>query len=147
MSVLFTDVITVYNHYRDPETEEESWIPTVIRGVQWSHNKKEVIVTDGVQTESKAERITIDFGRSYGNKPYLEPSLYRKLDNESRKEHWTLDCLELLDVVVLGVSDKEIVGGYRVSDLRRDFQYVGTVKSVSDNRNRSRLKHIKVVAV
>ena len=42
MSVLFTDTMTVYNFYRDPETDEESWIRSVVKGVQWRHNKTDV---------------------------------------------------------------------------------------------------------
>ena len=71
MSVLFTDTITVYNYSRD--SEKETWIRSVVHGVQWSHNKSEVSISGNTKTESKVESITIDFQRSYGNKPYLPP--------------------------------------------------------------------------
>ena len=145
MSVLFTDTMTVYNYHRDPDTEKETWLRSVVKGVQWSHNKTEVTTSGNVQTESKVESITIDFQRSYGNKPYLAPTEYAKLPEEEAENYWTLNAKTGQDVIVLGVSDKEISRPYKLSDLQKDFQYAVTVTAVSDNRNRPRLKTIKVV--
>lgn len=146
MSVLFTDTMTVYNYYRDPDTEKEVWNRSVIAGVQWSHNKSEVTISGGVQTENRVEKITVDFQRPYkGNKPYLPPQEYAKLSDEERTSYWTLNAKSGQDIMVLGVSDKEISRSYRISELMNDFQYAVTVTAVSDNRNRPRLKHIKVV--
>lgn len=145
MSVLFTDTMTVYNYHRDPDTEKETWLRSVVKGVQWSHNKTEVTTSGNVQTESKVESITIDFQRSYGNKPYLSPTEYAKLPEEEAGNYWTLNAKTGQDVIVLGVSDKEISRSYKLSDLQKDFQYAVTVTAVSDNRNRPRLKNIKVV--
>lgn len=145
MSILFTDTMTVYNFFRDPDTALEVWNRTEVKGVQWSHNKREVIISNGVQTESKVESITIDFGRAYGNKPYLPQNEYKKLSAEEVTNCWTLDAKTGQDVLVLGESDKEISRAYKLSDLQKDFQYAVTVTAVSDNRNRPRLKHIKVV--
>ena len=91
MSVLFTDIMTVYNFFRNPDTDTELWNRTIIKGVQWSHNKSEVSTSNGVQTESKVERITIDFTRAYGNKAYLPPNEYRKLSSEEVTAYWTLE--------------------------------------------------------
>lgn len=145
MSVLFTDIMTVYNYHRDPDTEKETWLRSVVKGVQWSHNKTEVTTSGNVQTETKVESITVDFQRSYGNKPYLSPTEYAKLTAEQAAEYWTLNAKPGQDVMVLGESDKEISRSYKLSDLRDDFQYAVTVTAVSDNRNRPRLKSIKAV--
>ncbi len=146
MSALFTDVMTVYNYYRDPDNDKESWTRSVVRGVQWSHNKNEVTTSGNIQTENKVEKITIDFQRAYkGNKPYLPPQEYRKLSDEDKGNHWTLDAKQGKDVLVLGEAEPEISRNYRVSELFNDFQYAVTVTAVSDNRNRPRLKQIKVV--
>lgn len=143
MNALFTDVMTVYNYYRCGDME--GWCRSVVRGVQWSHNKTEITVTDGVQIEGKAERITVDFKKSYGNKPYLPPDEYRKLPPEKCSACWTLDATTGQDVLVLGESEQEISREYRISALKKDFQYAVTVTAVSDNRNRRMLKSIKVV--
>lgn len=145
MSVLFSDAMTVYNFRLDVDTGKEVWYRTIIRGVQWSHNKSEVSTSGSVQTENKVERITIDFQRLHGNKPYLPPHEYRKLPAEECKDFWTLDAKTGQDVLVLGESDREIGDTYRISQLQKDYQYVVTVTAVSDNRNRPRLKNIKVV--
>lgn len=145
MSVLFTDVMTVYNYHRDLETEKETWNRSVVRGVQWSHNKSEVTMSGSVQTENKVEKVTVDFQKKYGNKPYLLPQEYAKLPDEERESFWTLDAKLGKDIMVLGVSEQEISREYRISRLSEDFQYVATVTAVSDNRNRPRLKNIKVV--
>lgn len=145
MSVLFTDTMTIYNYHRDPDTEKEAWLRSVVKGVQWSHNKTEVTTSGNVQTEGKVESITVDFQRGYGNKPYLPPTEYAKLTAEQAAGYWTLNPRSAQDVIVLGESDKEISRSYKLSDLQDDFQYAVTVAAVSDNRNRPRLKTIKVV--
>ena len=145
MSVLFTDTMTVYNHRQDPDTEKDTWSRSVIRGVQWSHNKTEVSTSGGVQTEIKVESITIDFQRAYGNKPYLPPNEYRKLLADEVSDYWTLDAKCGQDVLVLGETEQDISRAYKIADLMKDFQYAVTVTAVSDNRNRPRLKHIKAV--
>lgn len=144
MSVLFTDTMTVYNFFRDADGNE-AWSRSVVKGVQWSHNKNEVTTTNGVQTESKVESITIDFQRAYGNKPYLPSNEFKKLSAEECSQYWTLDAKTGQDKLILGVSEKEITKGHELSKLKEDFQYVVTVTAVSDNRSRPRLKHIKVV--
>ena len=145
MSVLFTDTMTVYNHRQDPDTEKDTWSRSVIRGVQWSHNKTEVSTSGGVQTEIKVDSITIEFQRAYGNKPYLPPNEYRKLSADEVSDYWTLDAKCGQDVLVLGETEQDISRAYKIADLMKDFQYAVTVTAVSDNRNRPRLRHIKAV--
>lgn len=145
MSVLFTDIMTVYNYHRDPDTERETWFRSVIKGVQWSHNKTETTTSGNVQTETKVESITADFQHNYGNKPYLPPTEFSKLTAEEAAGYWTLNAKSGQDIMVLGESDKEISRSYKLSDLQDDYQYAVTVTAVSDNRNRPRLKHIKAV--
>lgn len=145
MNILFTDTMTVYNYHRDPDTEKETWLRSVVKGVQWSHNKTEVTTSGNVQTETKVEKITIDFQRGYGNKPYLPPTEFSKLTAGEAKAYWTLNARAGQDVIVLGEAGKEISRSYKISDLQDDFQYVVTITAVSDNRNRPRLKTIKAV--
>ena len=140
---LFTDVMTVYNYVKDADGVE-SWKRTVVEGIQWRHNKSELSISDGVQTEKKVESITVDFSKNYKRETYVDFLEFEKKENKNG--YWTLNERDSLDIVVLGVSEKEIGEDYKISDLRKDFQYCATVQSVSDNRNRSHLKHIKVVA-
>ena len=75
----------------------------------------------------------------------MTPTEYAKLPEEEATNYWTLNAKTGQDVIVLGVSDKEISRPYKLSDLQNDFQYAVTVTAVSDNRNRPRLKTIKMV--
>lgn len=138
----FTDVMTVYNYIQD--SEGEHWARSVIRGVQWRHGKRRVSAGDGVFSNESEESITVDFQRDYaGNPVYLPPERYRKAENKGG--YWTLDPADGTDVIICGEILQEVGRGYSVSQLKRD--YAGfTVVSVADNRNRARLKHIRVVA-
>lgn len=140
---LFTDVMTVYNHFYDEAADADRWQRTVIRGVQWSHNKVRTSISGGVMSEKRVESVTIDFQRRYGNVEYLDPVTFTKAEDKSG--YWSLNSKDGQDVLVLGETDREIGGDYRISDLRKDYQYCGTVTEVSDNRNRGFLKNIKAV--
>lgn len=146
MSVLFRDTMTVYNYYKDKKSREERWHRTVVRGVQWRHNRKELTVSKNEQSVSRAESITIDFGHSYGNARYVPPNEFKAMSEEEIASCWTLDVEDGMDVLVLGISRYEIGQDCRLSDLPGLFQYVATVTAVSDNRNTRGLKNIKVVA-
>lgn len=146
MSTLFRDTMTVYNYRKDKDTGEETWHRTVIRGVQWRHNRRELSASNNVQTVSRAESITIDFGHDYGNAEYIPPNEFKARQDGEIDGFWTLDISEGMDVLVLGVSEYEIGKDCRLSELAGFFQYTATVTAVSDNRNMPRLKHIKVVA-
>ena len=141
---LFTEVMTVYNYIKDEESGKECWQRTVIRNVQWRHNKTETLISGNIRTEKKVEIITIDFQRARREETYIEFVEFEKL--EDKTGYWTLNSRDGLDVIVCGESQKEISEDYRLSDLKKDFQYCVTVKAVSDNRNADYLKHIKVVA-
>lgn len=141
---LFKDTMTVYNHIKDADTGKETWQRTIVKDVQWRHNKTETTISNGVQTEKKVESITIDFQRTRRKKQYVDFVTFEKL--EDKTNYWTLNSRDGLDVLVCGVSMNEITDTYRLSDLKKDFQYCATVKAVSDNRNADHLKNIKVVA-
>lgn len=141
----FTDVMTVYNYRRDADGEH--WLRSVVYGVQWKHGKRRVTVSDGVFTDDPEESITVDFQRTYeGNKPFVLPAEYRRLTAGQAPGCWTLDQSNRMDVVVCGEIDQEIGAEYGISQLKKDYPYVFNVVSVADNRNRPRLKHIRVVA-
>jgi len=145
MNALFGQTMTVYNYRKGASQSEDTWKRTVINGVQWMHNRNEVSTSNGVQTENKVESITIDFGHSYGNKPYLPPKEYKKLSDDERDTYWTLDASAGQDILVLGETEQEITADYRIKHLREEQQCAVIIKSVTDNRHMPRLKHIKVV--
>ena len=141
----FTDTMTVYNYRRDADGEH--WLRSVIHGVQWRHGKRRVEVSKGVFTDEPEESLTIDFQRAYeGNKPYVHPQEYQKMTADQAAACWTVDQSNRNDVVVCGKIEQEISADYNISQLKKDYPDVFNVVSVADNRNRPRLKHIRVVA-
>ena len=138
--MLFTDTITVYNHYK--EDNKDKFKRTILKGVQWSHNKAQTTISNGVMTENKVESITIDFSNDYGNEAYINPIEFEKEDDHSG--HWTLNTKGGKDMAVLGIGS-EITDEYTIKNLKADNQYIGIVAEVSDNRNRDYLKTIKAV--
>lgn len=140
----FTDTMTVYNYRR--ENDGEHWYRSVIQGVQWRHGKRRVTASDGVFTDEPEESITINFQWVYGeNKPFLSPQEYCALSAEQAAGYWTLDSRNGMDVVACGEVLQEVNADYGISRLRKDYPAF-VVMAVSDNRNRPRLKHIRVVA-
>lgn len=140
----FTDSMTVYNYRKDADGEH--WLRSVVHGVQWRHGKRKVNFSEGVFSEEPEESITVDFQGNYGNKPFLSPAEYRKKPLEEAGNYWTLDQTDGMHVVVCGAVDQEITDSYGISRLRKEYPDVYNILSVADNRNRPRLKHIKVVA-
>lgn len=145
MSALFGQTATIYNYYEDSKTGEIKWLRNVVRGVQWMHNRKEVLTANGMQEEIRVESITIDFSRYYGNKPYLIPHEFKKIPADECANYWTLNPETTQDIIVLGEIDAEIKDG-KISNFIKDYPYASVVKSVTDNRHMPMLKHIKVVA-
>lgn len=98
----------------------------------------------GVFTDEPEESVTVDFTRTYQRNPlYVSPKEYASL--EDKGGFWTLNPADGTDFLVCGEVAQEIGDGYSISQLKKDFDaYV--IVSVSDNRNRNRLKHIRVVA-
>lgn len=140
----FTDTMTVYNYRR--EADGEHWKRTVVHGVQWRHGKRRMTAKEGVFTDEPEESITIDFDRQYEeNKPYMDPVEYQKLSAEQAAGYWTLDSRNGMDVAAYGEVLQEVNSDYRISRLRKEYPAF-SVAAVSDNRNRPRLKHIRVVA-
>ncbi len=133
---LFTDIVTVYNHYIDPDGVDR-WKRTVIKGVQWTHNRVELKLGGNIQSNDRVESLTIDFCRDYGNDPYILPKEFDGVTG------WTLNTEDGQDIIVLGEVTTEIDENFNISDLLQTYQYVGIVTSVTDNRNRRFLRTIK----
>lgn len=138
---MFSEKMTVYNHMEIDG--EEVWQRTVVDHVMWRHGKSQAELNDGVLSSSRVESVTVDFGRRR-NADYLPPGQFAAC--EDKAAHWTLDSDTNMDIVVLGECPAQITDDYTVSRLLKDnCGCCGTVKAVSDNRNRPGLPHIKVV--
>jgi hypothetical protein len=139
-AVLFSDTVTLYNRYRIGH--DDRWQRTVLHGVQY-RAKTEKTVDEGGLHLAQSVSVTIPVNADAGGRHYLPPHLFAV--SENRAAYWTLDAEHNLDVIVNGECTKELSGTYTLDHLRKEHRYV-TVKGVSDNTVRPRLKHWRVIA-
>ncbi len=98
------DDITLYNHYKDKETERTMYKRTVIKGVDWqgqvvsSLNNK---VLDVIATTM----IYIFFLGDFGDKKYIGPKAWRRLAVDEKDKYFTFSQE---DIIVKGICDFEI---------------------------------------
>lgn len=133
---LFTDTITIYNH-----KEDDTYQRTVMKGVQYSKKTEKTVTSDGKVNLGTVVNVTIP-ETVVCDRDYAEKQKFRLLGDTSN--NWTLDEAGNLDIIIQGEVTQEITEEYRLKNLKADYECV-TVASVSDNRNRSMLKHIKAV--
>ena len=117
---LFTDTVTIYN-----KTPQETWMRTVVNGVQWS-DKTDKQNDNGKLTIVRYASLTFPEGTYEGLR--LDPK-----DEE--------DC------IIFGEVNDEVTTekGHRIGDLLKKYPRSGLIRSVNDNRNRTYLKQVKVV--
>lgn len=141
MNALFTDTITVYNHYIDSEGNDK-WSRKVVKHVQWKDGKTGVVNDKGILTATATKSITIDFS-SNKQQNFLIGAEYERTEQPTK--HWTLNPKDEMDVLVHDECLVEITDEFTITNLIKEYGAV-TVKAVSDNRNRRLLPTIKVVA-
>ena len=129
--MIFKNVVTLYNHYI--KDGSDAWKRTVLAGVQWTEKYIKAIGTDGKL--SVVPEITITIPERAG---YIEPALF-----EGSGFTFGLDNL---DIVTLGICEKEINDEYSITDLRRDRPNTATIYAAADNTMAARLKHWQVNA-
>lgn len=127
MSTVFTDTVTLYNHYND------SWYRTILEDVQWTEKTERTVDSDGVMHLTPSVTVTVPYREGY-----VEPKAYKG-------EGFTFG-LDNLDIVVLGECDKVISDTYTITDLQEEFR-AATISAVSNNTQRKLLKHWRVTAV
>ncbi len=142
-NALFNDIITLYNHFRDPDTRADRWQRTVLRGVQVREKVEKTVSADGKLLLARFVSVTIPVNADAGGRRYLEPSAFA--DSDARERYWTLNATRSLDVMARGECGAELTELYTLDDLAREQGYV-TIMAVADNTRRPRLKHWRVAA-
>jgi len=129
--MIFNNVVTLYNHYI--HNDSDVWKRTVLAGVQWTEKNIKAIGTDGKLSVVPEITITIPERAGYIESASFEGSGFTfGLDN--------------LDVVTLGICEKEITDEFSITDLRRERPNTATIYAVADNTKAQRLKHWQVNA-
>lgn len=133
---IFNDTITIYNH-----KEDDSYQRTVVCGVMYSSKTEKTVTADGKINLATTVSVTIP-ETAVCDRRYVPKREFKALDDTS--ECWTLNESGNLDLIVLGAVEQELTEDYRLKNLKADYDCV-TVVAIEDNRNKPRLKHIKVV--
>lgn len=120
---VFTDTVTIY--HKQTVDEVDSWLRTVVHGVQWS-DKTDKRAENGKISIAKYTQITFPHGT------------YDGITLDASNEEDAIFFGEITDVI----SDER---GHRLSDLLKTYPRSGRIQSVNDNSNRDYLQNIKVV--
>jgi hypothetical protein len=114
----------------------------VLHGVQYRAKVEKAVDGTGLHL-AQSVSVTIPVNTDAGGRHYLPPHLFEGSDN--RVAFWTLDVAHNLDVLVPGECMAELGATCTLDQLKAQQAYV-TVKGVTDNTARPRLKHWKVIA-
>lgn len=109
--------ITLYNRYID-SSRTEKYQRTVVSRVVWQSQKAIARAKEEVAANTALVMIPFERGAAY-----LEPKAW----DASRANHWTL---REGDLIVRGVVDDEISGGYTITSLRDEHEQVVMITSV-----------------
>lgn len=139
-SSLFGDTITLYNHYRVARVDY--WQRTVISGVQYRTKTEKSVDSSGLHIANSVG-VTIPVNADAGGRHYLAPAAFAA--SASKSSYFTLEAAQNLDFIVFGAVTKDISAQYTVDMLKAEYGYT-TIKAISDNTLRPRLKHWEVTS-
>ena len=137
-NTLFSDTVTLYNHYRI--NRSDAWQRTVIRGVQVREKAEKSLDATGLHLASLVS-VTIPVDADADGRHYLPPALFAASDH--REQYWSLDVSGSLDVLVIGECGADLNSLYTLDQLQKEHCYV-TIKAITDNTIRPLLKHWRV---
>lgn len=138
---LFTDTVTVYNHYR--ENRADFWQRTVLRGVQWRQKVVQSSDSAGSIVLSTETSVTIPAGVDAGERAYAAPSDFQTA--EDRSSFWTLNPASGDDFLLPGEHTEELTDSMTADELLALGGVV--IRAVRDNTIRPLLRTWKVTAI
>ena len=138
----WSDTITIYNRYEDPQTQLITWYRTVVEKVFWGGRGNWLRANDSViDTDSIICRIRKD-------DRYLSEYDWTQLPNDQMSSYFTLFNG---DIVVQGeVTDEidEYTQGHRSNDIIEKYKKVGRcflIDQVADNTGYGRgIPHYRI---
>ena len=148
------DTVTVFNARVDPQTGDDRWWPTVIRGVSWhATDASAVDAARGGLVAANRCTVRIPAEVDTGGKTFVDAIAYR--DAADADGLWTLEGgtilvkAEVPEPAPSEAADADDPGrqpgGWTPAALRRAFADCVTALAVTDNRRAPRGGHWKVV--
>jgi hypothetical protein len=114
--IWWSDTLTIYNKYTNPETRVVTWYKCVLNGCFWKYTGNKITINETtLETDTTMCRIP-------ENDKFLERYDWEELPEESKKEYFTLSTG---DIIVKGnVEDtiEEYTSGKRSSDLLTKYR-------------------------
>lgn len=132
------DTITVYNHYTDPTTRYQVFVPTVIQGVHWYGTNQATVSNDGLLSADQYI-IRVPANANTGNARYVSPKTYENLANKTNYFTFAHG-----DVIVKG-NHVETGENAKPAYLNKTYDNVVTVISITDNISAKNAPHWRVV--
>ena len=143
-SLLYNDVITVYNRYTiglPPFSSREVFDRAVIKGVHYETDVDKNPDSQGKATISQTVLILIPKGADQGGKIYLPPNEYNRISVDNNK-YWTLDTRDENKTFIIRGVGREISAMYSIEQLQKDGGVL--VKGVSDMLDSKVLPHLEI---
>lgn len=126
MAVLLKNAdITIYNKYYDLASDIYKYKRTAIKGVNWQSKRNGTVSDKGLLLADS----TLIFVDKLDN--YVSPKRFAKMQPIEREKYFTFT---IGDKIVKGEVDFEVTGlkPHNIADLENEFDYVVTVKSVTE---------------
>lgn len=133
----FEDTITLVNHYIDSETREDKFIPHVLDKCMWRASTVRNVSTNALTI---ATTINVSI---LSRDSYVDPSQFPKLDDEQKKNHFTLN-LDKTDFIFYGEVKEDLSTIKAINEAKKTHKWA-TIQSVVDCTNVDELKHWEVV--
>jgi len=143
---MFDDIITLYNYSRDSTTKNDKWIRSVIKNIQYRKTSTKTVTAQGIINFAEIITVTIPISADTYGKTFLDYVDYIKQPNDMMSEYWTLNAQSNKDLILYGEYTDEITTDFTIADLSKKYGGYGTIRAVSDNTNKSSLKHWRVEA-
>lgn len=131
----WTDTVTIYNRYEDPQTNIVKWFKHTVTDCFWNDVGQHILIGE---TKILTDDIICRIPK---NEQFLPKYLWLKLPNDKMSEYFTLSSE---DILIRGEVDEEIDeyrAGHRLTDILskyKDLQGCCKIKKVSDNTGDNR---------
>lgn len=137
--MIFTDYVTVINHYYDTDTKLDSFNKTVLDKSMWRRTTLKTVSNNEIQV---ADSVSVTVLYRDG---YVSFKEYNELSEEEKKEHFTFNPNNNKDMLVLGIVEEDISDYESIVNVKKKYEYA-IIEGLTDNTHRDVLQHWEITA-